>query len=193
MYKTSRVKNNKKIIEHLSKQICGIINIKANLDNDHETYEELVSKLRNYYEKFDYKEGKEKYLKGKLIVLESERLGISSSDGIKEISVQASIMLAFISVLSNFAKDILKNDINKMFNIFSYIALIIMVIIIIVNIIGKLDLSQNRDNRNKSIAINIHKSIIEEQLNEIEESKKQNEESEKENHGMIKRILNNFI
>lgn len=193
MFKTSRVKNNEKIIKYLSEQIGGIINIKVNLDNNYETYEELVSELKNYYEKFDYKEDKVKYLKRKLIVLESEKLNISNSEGIKEISVQTSIMLAFISVLSNFAKDILKNDINRMFMIFSYIALIIMGIIIIVNIIGKLDLSQNRDNRNKSIAINIHKSIIEEQLNEIEETMKQNEKSEKENHGMIKRILDNFI
>lgn len=172
MIKTNRVKNNEKIIKYLSEQIGGIINIKANLDSDYETYEELVWELRNYYEKFDYKEDKVKYLKRKLIVLESEKLNLSNSEGIKEISVQTSIMLAFISVLFNFAKDLLKNDSNRMYLIFSYIVLIFMGIIIVINIIGKLDFSLNRDNRNKNIAINIHKSVIEEQLNEIEENKK---------------------
>ncbi|MFT8349480.1 hypothetical protein [Clostridium saccharoperbutylacetonicum] len=188
MFKTSRVKNNQKIMEYLSKQICGIINIKANLDNDHETYEELVLKLRNYYEKFDYKEDKEKYLKGKLIVLESEKLGISNSDGIKEISIHATIMLAFISVFANFTKDSIGSNSEIRYMIFLYILAVIGFLIMFVYIIGKLDFSQNKSNRNKQIAINIHKSVIEEQLEEIEEKEKQNE-IEKSKQEQIEKII----
>ncbi|WP_278281480.1 hypothetical protein [Clostridium saccharobutylicum] len=41
--------------------------------------------------------------------------------------------------------------------------------------------------------LNIHKSVLEEQINNIEENKKQNDKSEKESHGMIKRIIDDIF
>jgi hypothetical protein len=61
------------------------------------------------------------------------------------------------------------------------------------NIVNRVDSHIRIYNRNAKIEINIHKSVIEEQLNDIEENKKQNDKLERESHGMIKRIINNFI
>lgn len=193
MFKTSRVKNNERIAQDLSKQLSETIILKASLDNDYGTYEELVLKLRQHYNSktYDTIEIKEQELKSKIIALESLKLNIPNSDIIKDISIQFTIMLSFVSIFVSITKDFAKTDFNKMYMLFLYLILFFVGSILIVHISSKISLQQNRDNRCKLVAINIHKSVIEEQLNEIEENKKQNEKTE--NHGMIKRIINNFI
>ena len=195
MFKTSRVKNNEKIAQNLSKQLSETIILKANLDNDYETYEELVLKLRKHYNSktYDTIEIKERELKSKIIALESLKLNMPNSDIIKDISIQFTIMLSFVSIFVSISKDFIKADINKISMLFLYIIIFFVVSILFVHISNKLSLQQNRDNRCKLVAINIHKSVIEEQLNYIEENKKQNEKLEKESYGMIKKIINNFI
>ena len=169
--------------------------MKSDLNNDCATYEEIVSKLREYYNSKNYNdiETKKQELKSKIIALESLKFNMTNTDIIKDISIFFTIFLAFISFYSSFIKDIIKNDIRSMVKIFEYIAGVFLLIMLLVYIIDQVASHIRVCNRNVSIAINIHKCVIEEQLNEIEENKKQKGKIENENHGIIKRIINNFI
>jgi hypothetical protein len=85
MFKTSRVKNNEKIVQCLSKQLSETIILKTDLDNDYEIYEELILKLRQYYNSktYDTIEIKGQELKSKIISLESLKLNLPNSDILK--------------------------------------------------------------------------------------------------------------
>ncbi|WP_297422117.1 hypothetical protein [Clostridium sp.] len=177
MSKDWRKIQNEKVINYLNEQLSEPISIKADLNNNYETYEELGLELMKYYSSKEYesKQEKKQLLRAKIITLESEKFNIINLDNIKSITIQFTIMLAFISAITSLFKDLINYNINGMLTFLLYIVIVFIVSIIFVYVINRIDSHHNRENRYKNIAINIHKSVIEEELDRIKEDNKQQE------------------
>lgn len=143
-----------KVILNLINQ--GIVGLEENIDE-----EEIIIKVRKHYENnFDYKTLKLMMIKLENCRLEESKFAILNFNGIL-----VSFLLTFIALLISLSS-------KKVFDI-NFIICLAIFSLAFIGIGSFYDLISESKNIRLDIAINIHKSIIEEQLKKIQGEQKQ--------------------
>lgn len=162
----------KTIVEYLEEQ--GIIGLVESCDE-----EDIINKLREEYQNDKITD---KTLRNKLIVLENEKIKLDRYNFNTEFGILIAIFIGYISMLMAVANSGLQIKINTI--LYTTIGLFALIIIVALNTHFK-----DKNKNNVKIAINIHKSIIEEKLKEMNKEEKSNHKTKED----LKELQNSLL